>query len=517
VTKILLRGGTVFDGVTSQRRKVSVLVGNGFIEKVGVNISTSEANHVLDIDGAWLTPGFIDPHSHADASLLSGANMDLRAFSGVTTEIVGQDGLGLSHSKGRGAEQMIEILTPIAGDMQHLLFSDVADYLGALDSGAFARAGTLSPHGTIRSEVIGRELNAASERQLGEMADAFARDMSAGALGLSTGLSYPPAIASDTDELVGMLTAVGPSTLYVTHLRSYGKEFGQSVDEALEIAERSRCRLHLSHFHVSGPGRRGQARTFLDILEKLPSLPTLDSYPYLHACTFLTSLLPPRFQSFSHNELRGIITQNIAAIATEVKAAGPEGTIAVGWAPLIFAGLAGSHKGWNGRSVEEICLESGLSPEKVILLAVSSEDYSPMVLVPQGIQENIVDVALSNLQVVGSDGIFGAGAPHPRISGSFFRFLKLVKDEVIPISLESAVAKMTSKTAKIFNLQLGAIAEGYPADLLVIDPEKISKGSDVLTTQPEALIHVLINGQFTLRDSRWLGIKLDNLALRGGR
>ncbi len=517
MTATLLRGGTVFDGVSPQRQQASVLVANGVIQRVGVDIPSTEATTVIDIDGAWLTPGFIDPHSHADAAVITGEQMENRAHSGVTTEIVGQDGLALSHAQGRAADQMTEILTPVAGDVSGLLCDGVAEYLTLIDRGAYARVATLSPHGTLRAKVIGRDLRPATSDELDTMVRAFTQDMADGALGLSTGLSYPPALASNTHEIATLLAAAGPNTPYVTHLRSYGQDFDAALDEAIDIAQLSGCHLHLSHFHVSGPGRLNQAADYLALLAALPATPTLDSYPYRHACTFLTALLPSRLQDLSYRELQDVIQREGALVVEEITAAGPEATIAVGWRDLIVAGLSGEQASWNGLSLNDIGTTIGYTPEEVIAHLIVREGHSPMVLVPQGHNANIRAIAASSLQVVGSDGIFGSGAPHPRLTGTFFRFLRAVLDGDVAISVEEAVAKMTSRTAAIFGINSGVVAAGYPADLLVIDPVRIDAGDDVTVSRPASIQHAFIGGKQTIKDGVWQGKTLSQMAMRGMR
>lgn len=517
MTATLLRGGTVFDGVSPKRQNVSVLVAEGLVQQIGSNIPVGAATTVIDIEGRWLLPGFIDPHSHADAAMATGEQMEIRAHSGVTTEIVGQDGLGLSHAKGPASEQMIEILTPVAGNLSGLLRESVADYLALVDAGSYARVGSLSPHGTIRAKVVGRDLVPASEAQLSAMSGLFSEDMKNGALGLSSGLSYPPALASNTEELVAMLLAVGPGTLYVTHLRSYGEDFDVALDEATDITHLSGCQLHLSHFHVSGPGRDSRARDYLSRLSRLAPSPTLDSYPYRHACTFLTALLPSSLTQLSYTDLQELLRSGTDAVVEQLFRSGPEATIAVGWAELLLAGLTGQQLPWNGLSLAEIADNVGKTPEAIVCDVIISQERTPMVLVPQGHPSNIREIARSSMQVVGSDGIFGSGGPHPRLAGTFFRFLRLAIDGEIPITVEQAVAKMTSKTASIFGIKAGVIAPGFPADLLVIDPALIDGGDDVVVRRPEAIQHVFIGGEQTIKQGVWQGRKLSGMAVRGRR
>lgn len=514
MTRVLVRGGTILDGASPQGRQAELLVENGLIVEVASQIPRREATSTVDVDGMWVMPGFIDPHSHADAAVLTGEQMNLRALSGVTTEIVGQDGLGLAHAQGNAADQMLEILTPIAGCVDGLLASDVRDYLARVDEGAFARVATLSPHGTIRSAVVGRALRAVTDQELREMTQLFVQDLKDGAVGLSTGLSYPPAFASNASELTALLSAPDRKTIHVTHLRSYGSQFDDAIDEVLDVAQASGSHLHMSHFHVSGTGREGRAQEYLTLIhDALPST-TFDSYPYVHACTFLSALLPPELNELPWAALTARINQNFHAIRDQIDRSGPEQTISTGWASLVLAGMSQAHADWNGRAIAETASAHSVSPGHIVLQALLTEDKSPMVLVPQGHSDNIVTIANSVNQVVGSDGIFGSGAPHPRISSSFFRFLHMASSGALSLSPGQAVAKMTSRTADIFGLPLGRLLPGYPADLLVVDPDFLEPGPDVTVEAPRALIHSMIAGSWVVRDGSWRGDHFPGMAVR---
>ncbi|WP_299168971.1 amidohydrolase family protein [uncultured Arthrobacter sp.] len=511
----LLRGGTVFSGVSPHRSRTDVRIAAGRITEVGASLP-AEGSKVVDVEGLWVTPGFIDAHSHADAAALTGEGMDVRALSGVTTEIVGQDGLGLSFAQGSAHQVMADSLGAIVGQLPEPQFSDTEQYLSCVDRGAFARVATLVPHGAVRATVMGRDLREAMPKQRTEMRRLLAVGMAQGAVGVSTGLTYAPALAASTQELIDVTSGLPADTPYVTHLRSYGAGLDESIDEAFDICTKNSLSLHLSHFHVSGPGRAGSAEQYLQRFQKSSRPVTWDTYPYTAGCTFIGALLPASVQSNSVADLAATLSGGAAAsLARELDAVGPGPTVAAGWEAIHIAGLEASPlRSWNYRSVTDIAEEANETCGSIILRVFLETAGNACILVNQGHPDNIRDLASAPEHMVGSDGIFGAGMPHPRVANSFFRFLDWANRGVLPVSVEDMVAKMSARTAERFALGSGRLAPGQPADVLVIQPDALEEGPEMGQHRPRALYRSFIGGEPVVVDGSWQGPKLTGLAAR---
>jgi N-acyl-D-amino-acid deacylase len=511
VTHTLLRGGVVFDGVSPRGRRTDVRLYGGVVAELGPELAMDGAR-ILDVDGTWVLPGFVDAHSHADAAVLTGHEMERRARSGVTTDVVGQDGMGLPFTSIGDGAVVADLVEAVAGPLPGL-FSDVADYLRAVDAGAFARTAVLAPHGTIRAAVTGRSLEPAGRGARAHMRALAQLALEQGACGVSTGLSYPPALASDTDEIVDVLTGVPSGTPYVTHVRSYGAGLHQALREACEIAARTGTSLHLSHLHVSGPGRHGGAGEVVHALLAAAPDATWDSYPYLAGCTFLTAVLPAWAQEHAFTDLLRDERLRERAVV-DLDRSGPGPTVATGWDGIVLTGLAdGPLSAWDRRDVAAVAAESRTSPGEVVVRAGEQAPRS-CVLVPQGHLENVLEIASSPRHMVGSDGIFGSGAPHPRLTSSFLRFLAWAADGTAPFDVADAVVRMTSRPAARFGLPVGVLRRGAAADVVVLDPERLSAGPELESEYPDAVRHVLVAGQPTVRDGAWTGARLSGLALR---
>ncbi len=516
MTGYLLRGGTVFDGASPRRFPGDLRIVDGRVAELGPDLSV-DGSTVIDVEGLWVMPGFIDAHSHADAAALTGEGMEARALAGVTTEIVGQDGLGLSFASGQSHRIMADTLEPIAGTLPGEEFPDTQSYLDFADRGAFARVATLVPHGTVRAKVMGRQLRDASEEERAAMRRLFQAGMDQGALGLSTGLSYAPALAATTTELIDITGQLPPGTPYVTHLRDYGPGLEEALEEALKICSASGLSLHLSHFHISGPGRAGTAGLFIERLENEGHEVTWDTYPYTAGCTFIAALLPRAVQSLNTPDLLAHTgdAARAADLAAELDARGPGPTFAAGWDAIYVAGLQGTPlERWDYWSIARIAEEAVISCGRAVVQLFVQAQGRACVLVDQGHPDNIRTLASTANHLVGSDGILGSGIPHPRATNSFYRFLDWAHRGLLDVPVEQMVARMTSRTAARFALSTGRLAPGTPADVLVIQPEKLEEGPSMGPYTPSALQHSFIGGVPIVTQGSWQGSKLPGLAAR---
>ncbi|WP_116043823.1 N-acyl-D-amino-acid deacylase family protein [Amycolatopsis palatopharyngis] len=517
----VIRGGTVFDGAAPRGSFADVRVDEGVITAIGSSVPADGAATIDARDG-WVTPGFIDAHSHCDLASLSGHEMQVRARAGITTEIVGQDGLGFAPAVGPARDLMAEVLAPITGESPPAEWARVSDYLQSVDAGSFARVATLVPHGAVRAAVMGHASRAATPRERVAMARMVTDAMIEGAVGVSTGLSYPPALWSDIDELVD-ITAAMPTGKgrYVTHLRDYGHGFDAAVDEALEVGRRNGRPVHLSHFHVSGPGRAGSASRYLATMRAAAASGlnlTWDSYPYTVACTFLTTVLPADLQGRDGRTLARDLRDPVErdATAERIDRCGPGPTVAVGWDNVFLAGLDGTSLAkWNGRAVAAVADDAGTTSGRVVVDTICRLEGQACILVAQGHTDNVLAIANGNEHVVGSDGIPGSGVPHPRAGGSFLRFLRWARDGLLDAPVGQMVARMSGRTARLFGLPVGRLSVGARADLLIVDPQALSDGPDVGPYVPDAVRHSFLDGEPVIDDGRWLAPRLPGLALRG--
>lgn len=221
--RTLIRNATVVDGSETPRYRADVLLADGRIAAIG---EEGHADRVLDADGLVLTPGFIDMHAHSDLAVLLDPAHEAKLTQGVTTELLGQDGLSYAPVDDAALAMLRRKIAGWNTDPGPELFTwrNVAEYLDRLDAGIPATAAYLIPHGVVRALVVGWDDVPATAADVAAMQDIVRTGMTQGAVGLSAGLTYTPGMYADNAELLALLTTVGElGGFFAPHHRSYGK------------------------------------------------------------------------------------------------------------------------------------------------------------------------------------------------------------------------------------------------------------------------------------------------------
>lgn len=433
VFTLKIEGGDVIDGEGAPRRRADVLVRGEEIAYVGEVDPSVKASMVIDAKGAVVTPGFIDAHSHVDP-----AHVDVAIAQGVTTAVLGQDGLS-------------------PGD-------DIGAWLRRLDAKRpRIDVATLVGHATVRG-LAGAQ-GALSAEQRKKAAGIVARAMADGAFGLSTGLEYDGGRDADMDELVALAEPVGrKGGVVMSHLRSEDDDRVEaSLDELLEQCRRAGARAHVAHFKsVLG---RGKARAEA-LLAKLADARTTglevtaDAYPYTASYTTL-GILFPAYARPPH-VYRSVLARRRGDLATHLhdiveRRNGP--------AALLF----GDGR-YAGRTLADVASDND-TPFEDILLGIGPTGTSAAYFV---MDDDLQSALLMDAHVsIGSDG--GGGSAHPRGAGAFAKFIEEYVVTRKALSLEAAVQKMTSVAAHALGLEgrAACMRPGCPANVLVFEPEKV--------------------------------------------
>lgn len=508
---LAIRGGTVLDGLGSQPVLGDIAVAQHRLTEPPALLGTRS----LDASGCWVLPGFVDLHSHADLAVITGTGMRERHAAGITTEVVGQDGLGFVPGSAQTLELVRELMRAVAGDPPREQWASTRQYLEVLGRSAVSHVATLASHGTARIEIAGLANRPLTQSELRELASLSERAVREGAVGLSTGLSYPPARNSDATEVIA---AYGPFASrglpYVTHLRDYGPGLDAALDEAIQIASGpAGGALHLSHFHVSGPGRDGTAAAYLDRLDHAGAdLPiTWDSYPYTAACTFLVSFLPDWLLEQPASERPLLLRVRAPEIAADLDQRGPGATVAVGWDGFILAGT--QDPDLDGRRLVDAANDRGHTPGEMVVELC--RDSAPAVLIEQGHLANVRLIAADPRHRGGSDGLMGSGIPHPRATGTFLRWLRWARDGMVDVSVAEMVRHLTSASADTAHLfDVGRLVPGALADIVVVDPSRLADGPDHHLAIPDAVRHLVIGGRPVIVDGEHQGLEPVGRALR---
>lgn len=506
---LLITGGRVIDGTGAAWFYGDVAVLAGRIAAVAPrgSLATSVARDTMDATGFVVAPGFIDIQGQSGFYLLQGDGRVIAKVSqGVTTEILGEGNTpaplhpqrSLSPNAGARARQFAE---------PH----GFATWLSAMEShGISINVGSFVGGSTIRAYGMAQRAGRAGPEAMADMRGALTRAMEDGAFGLATALIYPPGVFADTDELIELVGAMRPfGGLYISHIRSEGDQLLEAVDEAIRIAREGGVPVEI--YHLKAGGRRNwskgpEAIAHIDAARAAGLDVQADMYPYPAGGTGLTSCLPPAAQEDNRLFARLDDPAERALIRREVEhptsawenlceLAGPEGV-------LIARLGTDSLQRYSGMRLSEIAAARGTDWIETAMMLIRVERNRVETMYFLMSEEN---VAL-NLQQpwikIGTD----AGGPnpevarglvHPRAYGTFPRILgRYVRDEQV-LSLEEAVRKMTSATARRLGItDRGTVAVGMYADLVIFNPATI--GDRATFEQPhqlsEGVVATYVNG-----------------------
>ncbi len=503
--RFIIRNGWIVDGSGAPGFWGELLIDHGKIMRVSEKVEAEDAV-VIDADGGIVCPGFIDTHSHSGPHLFSDPLMEPKLRQGITSEILGQDGISIAPvSAGhlpvwKAQVEEIEGLDP---KIDWAACGSVADYLARMKRlGVSGNYGYLVPHGNLRMAVMGMENRFADSNQMEAMCALLEREMQSGALGLSTGLIYAPCCFADTKELIALCKVVARRDgVFAVHQRSEANEILSSMEELLKIARESGVRLHISHFKICGKQNWNKAERIFALLDAAKQdgiRVTFDLYPYTAGCTALSVLLPP----WAHEGGREQLCERLRDLPTRRKMKEDILEMNSQWDNFVeFAGLDGivitksQNAQFIGRNLLELGEMQGKDPLDAVFDLLLSE--SGVGIIDYYGSEDVLDSLIQRPeQNFCTDGKVCAH-PHPRLYGSFPRVLSRFVREKRLLTLEQAIHKMTGLPAETFSLSgWGLIQERGCADLVIFDRFEIQ---DRATYLDPALyssgIHlVMVNG-----------------------
>lgn len=461
VVDLLFRGGTVVDGSGGPSFTSDVAIQGGEIVAIG-KIAPHTAKEIVDIDGLAIAPGFIDVHTHDDRYVLSNPDVPAKLSQGVTTVITGNCGISLAPSLcGKQPPPPLDIL----GNEQDFCFEEFADYLAALDANpAAVNIYPLVGLTTLRVREVETLAQPATIAAINRMQRQCANALAAGALGVSIGTFYPPASAATANEIIAVADSLKRlGGMLAVHLRDETDRVADSITEAIDIAEKLRAQLVISHHKVAGAKNHGRSSDTLAQLARaaMRQPVSLDVYPYAVSST-----------SLRMDRVRISSATRVASSHTLPQ-----------------------YEGWD---VFDVAADLRCSIEEAVdRLQPATASYHLMS------QVDVDAIVCSDHSMIGSDGLPHDRCPHPRLWGAFPRVLGAYVRERKLLSLPNAIRKMTSLPAMRFGIRdRGWLLAGKRADVCVFDPERVGDRAtfDNPTERSVGIEHVMTNGVFAVRD-----------------
>ncbi len=522
---ILIKNGLVFNGTGSgpfeadigiSYDRISFINGNAKCKmqsaKYGMRNAECDAKpqYVIDARGMAVAPGFIDTHGHSEFTLLADPRAEGKICQGITTEINGNCGLSAAPLHGEAFEHREADLREY--DIRER-WSTLNEYLGVLagrkPSLNFV---TLAGHGNIRASVLGYKNKIPDQSEMQEMQALLRDTLEQGAIGLSTGLIYPPGVYSATEELIGLINLSSfiprPSKfIYASHIRSEGDGLTESIEEIIRIGKESGLHVHISHIKTSGRKNWHKIDKALLLIEdaRQNDIPvTCDRYPYTASSTDLDTVVPSwAYEGGLEAELERLLSPDIRdKIREEILNEHPEPRY---WEEIRVSSVSsGKNKWMEGKTVAYIAGEKKLHPADMFFSILIEEKLRVGAIFSSMSEDNLKRFLSLPYAMVGTDssarsngGPTGRGKPHPRGFGSFPRYLgRYVRDNGL-MSMKEALYKITLLPARTFGLKnRGVLKNGAFADIVIFDYDKIIDGAtyDDPFIKPEGINYVIING-----------------------
>lgn len=518
---LIIRNGLVIDGSGSPGFHAAVLVAG---ETVTIHRGDSRhlaAGREIDAAGLVVCPGFIDLHSHAGLTILGEPHHDPKVRQGVTTELVGID--GISHAPFKSQEELHRYIwldsglngyPPMPAD-----WLTVAELLNKYDNAVAVNIAYILGNAPVRIWGVGWNDRPATAGEVADMKAVVREAMEEGAWGLSTGLDYPPGSYADTAELAELAAvAAAMGGFYHTHTRASLRAQGLLApwEEAVEIGRRSGCPVHLTHYRQSAQGQ-GSHLDYLGLVERAREEGldvTFDCYTYPYSGTTVTIGLPHWAKDGGPERLMAALQdgEDRARMKKELVSDRLENN----WLTNF---TRPQNKKYEGRLITDIAEMRGQEPADALFDLLVEENLG-ISTVGLGTNPQTLPAFVSHpCGMIASDAILFGEYPNPRTYGCFPIVLAEFVRAEKHLRLPEAIRKMTSFPAQRLGLpDRGLLRDGFKADIVIFNPDTVK--TDATRENPKqypvGIEYVLVNGQVVIEREENTGA-LPGRALRRGR
>jgi N-acyl-D-amino-acid deacylase len=501
---IVIRGGRVLDGMGNPWVLADVAIADGRFVKIGR--VTGRGRQEIDARGRFVSPGWIDMMDQSGAVLPRNGLAENKLRMGVTTAIGGEGG------------------TPVAAER-------VAEYFAELQkTGISINFGSYFSEGQARTAVLGNTARPPTTDELVKMQSIMETAMTAGAMGMTTALIYPPTSFATTDELSEMAKVVGRyGGTYATHMRDEGKDLIESITEAITIGERGGTAVEIFHLKAAWQPGWGtlmkQAGQTIEAARARGVDVAADLYVYMAGGTGLEATIP----TWAQEGGRAALLKRLAEPETRTRLKGEVVTGSPGWSNLVEASGGWDHivlanarseanAKFEGKSLAAIAKEWGKDPADAAFDLVAQGNGRVMAIYHMMSEPDVETALRFPWTSIGSDagasvtdgGADPTGLTHPRAYGNFVRLIARYVRERNVLSLTDAIRKMTSWPASRMRLDgRGAIRDGLWADVVVFDYDTLQDRATYEDPRlsPDGIDYVLVNGQVVIDHGRHTGAR----------
>lgn len=516
---ILIKNVNIIDGT-----KAPAYIGNVGVkdEKIvlGENLNIDEESSlIIDGTGLCITPGFIDAHSHGDGVYGTDYGSECKINQGITTEITGQCGSAMFPVIEEHESEFKKLLTLICAEFpeNYKTFTSLEKYGEYVDNcGLRLNAKQLIGHGSLRISVMGYQNRKCTADELNLMKAAVREAMQHGALGISSGLIYSPSCFADTEELIELCKIVAEyGGIYATHMRNESKYVIESVKEALYIGKEAGVPVFISHHKVQGRPYWGYIKETLRLVHEAienGQKVTIDQYPYLASMTSMNAIIPPWYFGDNLDGLTEKLKDPLIREKIKTDILDPTSNFenqyinCGGFENIIISSMAATPE-YNGMSIADAAAKAGKDQFEMVFDMLVANGCVGSCIYFSMCDEDLCTIFKDENTVVGTDGIytFRGQKTHPRSWNAFPHAICHFQKEKQLVSIEEMIYKITLLPAtRVMIDNKGAIKDGWDADLVIMDYEKLQDLSDYKNAeQPAEGIHyVIVNGQVVYHDKK---------------
>lgn len=530
-------GGRIVDGAGNPWYVGDIGVSGKKIAKIG-KIERKDCRRTVDAKGLYVTPGFIDIHTHSDVTAIVFPGCDSTLRQGVTTHLVGNCGSSVAPLREPNIDVMLNYWSDWSGTVKEMNWRTFDQYLKTLEKrGVGHNIAALVGHGTVRTAVMGADRGEPSKAQLKLMKELVDDAMRAGAFGMSTGLVYPPSCFGKTAEIIELAKVVAKyKGIYTSHIRGERETIAEAIKEAILIGEKSGCPVQISHNcpKYGAWGRTKETLGLADEARKRGVDVTVDNDMHTDLAPYLADALPQYMHELRKPDLLAHVAdhKNRERIKREIiedklPAFGPSGLLKHGRFDRIFMLNVPKQKQLVGKTVEQIAKERGKDPFETYFDLIVEEDDKITAIFDYISEKDIEALFVHPLVMVSSDcatwSETGPLTSPPRYIPCAFGehpgiLERYVRDKPL-MTLQEAIRKMTSFPAqKMGLLDRGLLRPGMRADITMID---IPKLKDRATNRwphtypyenfphryPEGIPYVIVNGTIGVNNGRQVKVR----------
>ena len=500
---LLITNGLVIDGTGSPGFYAAVGILGDSVSLHRGDPTGLESARTIDATGHVVCPGFIDLHSHAGLTMLGAPHHDPKVRQGVTTELVGID--GISHAPFKTQDELHRYIwldsglngyPPMPAD-----WLSVADFIGKFDSSVAINVAYILGNSPARIWAVGWNDRPATEAEMSDMKAVTREAMEEGAWGLSTGLDYPPGAYADTDELVALSEVVASmGGFYHTHTRASLLSRGHLApwEEAVEIGRRSGIPVHLTHYRQSAQGV-GSHLDYLGLVEDARAEGmdfTFDCYTYPYSGTTITIGLPFWAKDGGPERLMAALRDpdDRRRMANELSRSRLENNWLTNFTQP-------QNRRFDGRLLTDIAEMRNQDPAEALFDLLLEENLG-ISTVGLGTNAHTLHAFVSHpAGMIASDAILFGEYPNPRTYGCFPIVLAEFVRAEKHLRLPEAIRKMTSFPAQRLGLpDRGILRDGFKADVVVFNPDTVKTHATREDPHhyPVGIDYVIVNGQVVI-------------------